>query len=403
MKYTHEFLKEMPKTDLHLHLDGSVRISSLIEMAKKANIDLPYYTEEELKKNVFKERYESLADYLKGFQYTCDVLRDMDNLERASYELAIDNQNEGVHYIEVRFAPQLLMNPAKDIGMKEVLISVNNGLNRAKQEYNEKETCELEFDYGIICCAMRMFTEAFSPYYKDIFKLMPNQKPMDVISNTAMELTTGAINLRDELNLPIVGIDLAGEEEGYPAVNFKDSYELAHRNFLNRTVHAGEAYGAESIFQAITDCYADRIGHGYSLFDSNLIVHRKIKDRKKYIENLSSFIADKRITIEVCLTSNLQTNPTIKDIKDHPFKDMLSNRMATTICTDNRLVSGTTVTDEYKLATDNFDIPVKILKDIVAYGFKKSFHFGSYVKKREYAKKAMNYFDKVAKKHNVNQ
>ena len=402
MKYTHEFLKDMPKTDLHLHLDGSLRIPSLIEMAKNIKVELPSYDAQGLKDTVFKDKYQNLGEYLKGFKYTCDVLRDLENLERASYELAIDNQNEGVNYIEVRFAPQLLMNPAKNIGMKEILHRVNDGLLRAKNEYNQKKDKGLEFDYGIICCAMRMFNEKFSPYYSDIFKLMPNQKPAYVISNTAMELTTGAIKLRDEDGLPIVGIDLAGEEAGYPAVNFKDSYELAHRNFLNKTVHAGEAYGAESIFQAITDCYADRIGHGYSLFDSELIVHPKIKDKKKYIQNLASFIADKRITIEVCLTSNLQTNPDLKDIKDHHFKDMLENRMATTICTDNRLVSNTTVTDEYKLATDNFDIPVKILKDIVAYGFKKSFHSGSYVEKREYAKRAMNYFDQIAKKHNIN-
>lgn len=400
MKYTYDFLKEMPKTDLHLHLDGSLRLDSLIEMAKTTNIKLPSYNRELLKEKTFKDKYKNLGEYLTGFKYTCDVLRDLENLERASYELAIDNQNEGVYYIEVRFAPQLLMNPSKNIGMKEILLRVNNGLLKAKKEFNNNNP-SLEFDYGIICCAMRMFNEHFSPYYKDIFSLMPNMKPAHVISHTAMELTTGAIKIRDEQGIPIVGIDLAGEEEGYPAHNFKKAYEFAHKNFLNKTVHAGEAYGAESIFQAITDCYADRIGHGYSLFTPDLIVHPKIKDKEKYINNLASYIADKRITIEVCLTSNLQTNPELQSIKDHHFKEMLKNRMATTICTDNRLVSNTTVTDEYKLATDNFEIPIKILKDIVAYGFKKSFHFGSYVEKRNYAKRAMKFFDKVAKKHGL--
>jgi adenosine deaminase len=119
------------------------------------------------------------------------------------------------------------------------------------------------------------------------------------------------------------------------------------------------------------------------------------------VTDLASYIADKRVMIEVCLTSNLQTNPGLKDIKNHPFKHMLDNRMALTICTDNRLVSNTTVSREYRLAVDNFDMPIKRLKDIVAYGFKKSFFPGHYVGKRDYAKKCMQYFDVVAKKHGV--
>src|SRR5690606_28118364 len=105
------------------------------------------------------------------------------------------------------------------------------------------------------------------------------------------------------------------------------------------------------------------------------------------------------IAIEVCLTSNLQTNPLITDIKQHKFKDMLENRMATVICTDNRLVSNTTVSNEYQLALDNFDVPIKRLKDMVAYGFKKSFFPGNYVEKREYAKQCLHYFDRVATKY----
>jgi len=168
---------------------------------------------------------------------------------------------------------------------------------------------------------------------------------------------------------------------------------------LLKTLHAGEAYGAESVFEAITECYADRIGHGYSMFIPDMIQHADITDRAAYIRNLASYIADKRIAIEVCLTSNLQTNPALTDIKQHKFKDMLENRMATVICTDNRLVSNTTVSKEYQLALDNFDIPLKRLKDMVAYGFKKSFFPGSYVEKREYAKQCLEYFDHVAKRY----
>lgn len=406
MKYSYEFIKEMPKSDLHLHLDGSLRLNTLIELAKSLNVELPSYEEQGLKELVFKDFYSNLGEYLRGFQYTCDVLRDAQAIERASYELAIDNQNEGVYYIEVRFAPQLLIDESKGLTFEKVLEACTKGLDQAKREFNQKDEVmkgeKPHFNYGIICCAMRMFSkEGFSPYYTSLYNIIPNSKDSQVIKLAAMELARASVKLRDEKGFPIVGIDLAGQEEGYPAHNFKEAYAYVHKNFMHKTVHAGEAYGAESIFQAITECYADRIGHGYSLFMPDLILDPQIKNKQKYIEDLSSYIADRRTVIEVCLTSNMQTNPELKNIKDHKFKDMLENRMATTICTDNRLVSNTTVSDEYKLALDNFEIPLKRLKDIVAYGFKKSFYPGHYVEKRSYAKNVMQYFDKIAKKHGV--
>ena len=405
-KYTEAFLKEMPKSDLHLHLDGSMRIPSLIEMAKRTNVKLPSYTEEGLRELVFKDTYESLPDYLHGFQYTCSVLRNLENIEQAAYELAIDNQNEGVCYIEPRFAPQLLVDHENGLTMETVLGATNKGLERAQKEYNNrpeiKNGTKPEFHYGIISCAMRKFgPKGYSPYYTQFFKSMQYSTEMEVLKAGALQMVKAVIQIRDEKGIPVVGIDLAGQESGYPPGKFKEIYNYAHKNFMHKTVHAGEAYGAESIFQAITDCYADRIGHGYYLFDENKIVDPSVTNKKKYLDDLISFVADKRTTIEVCLTSNLQTNPEIKSIKDHYFKEMLKNRMSVTICTDNRLVSNTTVTKEFKLAVDNFEIQPKHLKDIVAYGFKKSFYPGLYIDKRLWAKKVMLHFDEVAKKHGI--
>ncbi|MCA1929323.1 adenosine deaminase family protein [Rheinheimera sp.] len=402
--YSLDFIKEMPKSDLHLHLDGSLRLDSLIEMAAKAGVTLPSQTVEGLKELVFKDSYKNLGEYLHCFQYTCAVLRDMDNLERAAYELAIDNQLEGVNYIEVRFAPQLLIDLPCGIDFDRVMHAVNNGLKRAQNEYNSQAAIlsgdKPPFAYGIINCAMRMFGDkGFSPYYTNLFQLMRDFSPIEVIKLAAMELVRASVRLRDEAGIPIVALDLAGQESGYPASKFKEVYEFAHQHFLLKTLHAGEAYGAESVFEAITECYADRIGHGYSLFVPEMIQDPSIKDKQKYIRELASYIADKRIAIEVCLTSNLQTNPGISDIKAHKLGDMLDHRIVTVICTDNRLVSNTTVSREYKLALDNFDIPLKRLKDMVAYGFKKSFFPGSYVEKRQYAKQCLEYFDKVAQKY----
>lgn len=403
-KYSLDFIKEMPKADLHLHLDGSLRPDSLIEMAKRNKIELPSYTVDGLYDLVFKESYQNLGEYLHGFQYTCSVLRDLESLEQASYELAMDNLAEGVNYIEVRFAPQLLMDPSRGITFDTVMHAVNDGLKKAQSEYNlsaaVKEEGKPPFAYGIINCAMRMFGDkGFSPYYTHMFQLLSDHKPIDVIKTAAMELVRASVRVRDEQGLPIVGLDIAGQEIGYPAHKFKDVYEYAHQNFLLKTVHAGEAYGAESIFEALTQCYADRLGHGYSLFSPDMIEDESIKDKAEYARQLTSFIADRRIAVEVCLTSNMQTNPSIGELSNHNFGHMLDNRLATIICTDNRLVSRTTVSNEYKLALDTFDVPLKRLKDIVAYGFKKNFFPGNYIEKRAYAKQTLQYFDRVAHKY----
>lgn len=406
MNYPRDFLFEIPKSDLHLHLDGSLRLKTLIEASKKLNFELPSHDESSLEKLVFKDTYANLGEYLKGFKYTCNALRDLEFLEQVSYELAVDNQKENVSYIEVRFAPQLLIDPQKNLSFETIVEAVNKGLLRAKKEYNQSKSVLKDkrptFDYGIITCAMRMFDKkGFSPFYSNLFDVMRYSSKNQIIRFAAMELVRGAVKLRDEKGIPIVAIDLAGQEEGSPPRWFKDAYAFAHKNFMNKTLHAGEAYGAESIFEAITECYADRIGHGYSLFMPERIQDLKITNKKQYIEHLSSFIADKRTVIEVCLTSNLQTNPELKSLKEHKFKDMLEHRIATSLCTDNRLISKTTLTKEYELATSHFNIPLKRLKDIVAYGHKKNFRFGTYVEKRQAAKENMLYFDKIAKKYHL--
>jgi len=405
--YSHAFLKAMPKADLHLHLDGSLRPASLIEMAQRSGVELPSYTVEGLYDLVFKESYQNLGEYLHGFQYTCAVLRDMENLEQAAYDLAQDNLAEGVVYIEVRFAPQLMMDPTRGIDFDTVMHAVNRGLARAQAEYNGQAEVRSgqrpPFNYGIINCAMRMFgKKGFSPYYTQLFQMLRDHEPKDVIKAAAMEMIRASVRLRDEEGLPIVGLDIAGQEMGYPAHEFKEVYEYAHQNFMLKTVHAGEAYGAESIFEALTLCYADRLGHGYSLFSPELIQDERITDKHEYARRLASFIADRRIAIEVCMTSNLQTNPTIGSAQNHNFKHMYNNRIATVICTDNRLVSRTTVTQEYELALSAVDVPLKRLKDMVAYGFKKNFFAGDYIAKRAYAKQVLQYFDKVAAEHGVN-
>ncbi len=374
-------------------------------MASKGSVPLPSYTEAGMRELVFKDSYADLPEYLKGFSYTCAVLRDPENLERAAYELALDCIEEGVCYIEPRFAPQLLMDN-KDLTMARMLGAVDKGLNRAKKEYNAKQEVRERrlprFDYGIITCAMRMFgPSGFSPYYDALFGVHGNSAPTEIIRMAAMELARGVVRARDELGIPIVGFDIAGQEAGYPADNFTEAFNYVHKNFMHKTVHAGEAYGAESIFQAITDLHADRLGHGYSLFDVDKVSDPAIKDKLQYTEKLASFIADQRVTIEVCLTSNLQTKPELKDLRNHSLGKMLQRRLSATLCTDNRLVSNTTVSKEIRLAVDSFELDPKTLKNMIVYGFKRSFYPGSYTEKRDYVRSLISRYEEVARQYGI--
>ncbi|RMD93576.1 MAG: adenosine deaminase family protein [Calditrichaeota bacterium] len=390
-----ELLTKIPKTDLHLHLDGSLRMETLIDLARKENVNLPSYTVEGLNELVFKDQYQNLEEYLKTFGYTTRVMQNPENLERIAYELAVDNQKEGVRYIEVRFAPQLHIN--KNMDMKTVIKSVNKGLLQAQQEFNQRREVisgkEPPFYYGIITCALRSFGP-YSEYYANFINALSYSDAKTIFGLCSLELAKGAVRIRDELGIPIVGFDLAGAEKGNPAKDHWRAFQYAHENFMHKTVHAGEAYGPSSIFQAITELHADRIGHGFYLFDINK-VEESIQDKERYVSDLCQYIADRRITIEVCLTSNKQTIPELKRLEDHSFGKMLEHELSTTICTDNRAVSKTTVTKELMLALKHFNIPPKTLKNIIIYGFKRSFFPDIYSKKRRYVRQCIDFYEKV--------
>jgi len=393
-----DWIRKIPKTDLHVHLDGSLRLSTLIELAKRYQVQLPSYTEEGLRNLVFKENYADLAEYLQGFAYTCAVMRHSEALEQISYELAMDNFAEGVRYIEPRFDPQLCA--TESLSIQEVLQSVNRGLEKAKKEINQRkeirERKEPPFEYGIIGCALRKFEGVFSPYYAKFISTHSYTPLQQVYPIASLELVRALVEIRDCQGIPIVGFDLAGEEKGWPAAAHRRAFEFAHQHFLNKTIHAGEAYGPASIFQAITLCHTQRIGHGLHLFASHLVEHLSDpKEREKYTRDLIEFIAEQRITIEVCLSSNLQTNPEIQELKNHPCKQMLKEKLSVSFCTDNRLVSHTSVSQEIEKAVQAFQLSPKQLKDIISYGFKRSFMPVNYAEKRAYVHQVMDYYESL--------
>lgn len=394
---TRAFIERVPKTDLHLHLDGSIRLGTLIELASQYNVDLPATTESGLREKVFKDQYESLKDYLRGFAYTVSVLQSEVALHRVAYELARDCQAEGTRYIEVRFAPQLHMH--RHLSAENVLKAVNKGLDTAKQEFNSRSEvasgAEPPFEYGIIVCAMRMFQPGYSEHLGDLWRVHCHSDPQRIYSMASLELARAAVHIRDQFDLPIVGFDLAGEEAGFPAENHAEAFAYAHKHFMKKTVHAGEAYGPESIFQAITDLHADRIGHAYFLYRDDMVDGAEIEDPKAYTEALVEYIADRRITLEICLTSNMQTIPALRKLEDHTLARMLTQRQSTTFCTDNRSVSNTTITDEILRATEALDLSAQDLRNSIIYGFKRSFFPDTYSKKRAYVRQIIDYYDKI--------
>ena len=397
---TDALIKALPKTDLHVHLDGSLRIPTLIELARDQKLELPSETEAGLREQVFKDSYASLVEYLAGFDYTVAALQTSEALERAAYELAVDNIEEGVRYIEVRFAPQLHMH--EGLGFDEVLAAVTRGLDRARSEHEGsaavKERGEPPFRFGIIVCALRRFEAGTSRWYRQLFSVLSDAPEKQIYRMASLELARAAVRCRDELDMPIVAFDLAGQESGYPAHEHRDAYEYAHTHFMKKTVHAGEAYGPESIFEAITALHADRIGHGYHLFSPDLC-GPKVQNPADYVGRLARYIADRRVTVEVCITSNLQTNPAIGRVENHHFGKMLESRLSATLCTDNRLHSHTTVSREVRLAVDAFGMDLKQLRNTIIYGFKRSFFPGPYQHKRDYVRAIIDHYDKVISAH----
>ena len=388
---TDSFIRQVPKTDLHVHLDGSLRLGSLIEMARAEGVELPSYEEAGLRELVFKDHYADLPEYLHGFAYTCAVLRTAENLERVAYELAWDNINEGVRYVEARFAPQLHVHPGLEI--KEVVTAVARGMERAQKEFNARPEVaagdDLDFHFGLIACAMRRFSAGMSSYYAGLLGSLSHMPKRQLYGVASLELARAAVELRDREGLPVVGFDLAGEEAGYPAGDHAPAYHYAHSHFLRKTVHAGEAYGPESIFHAITECHTNRVGHGTFLFCADTIMDPGIEDRTRYVERLAEYVASQRVTLEVCLTSNLQTTPSIGSIAVHPIREMIERKLSVSICTDNRLVSNTTVTDELRKLVAAIPISSHEFRDLIVAGFKGSFFPGTYREKRAFVRRLL--------------
>ena len=322
MTLTQETLRKLPKTDLHLHLDGSLRPKTVWDLAQERRVKLPAKTPAELaKKLTAGPRVRNLADYLKIFDITLSVLQDPDALERVSYELAEDCALENVRHMEVRYSP--ILHQKQGLKLPAIVDPVLAGLKRAERDFR--------LSTGVIICGMR-----------------------NISPRKSYELAQLAIAYRDR---GVVAFDLAGEEKDHPARDHRRAFRLVAEHNLASTVHAGEGFGPPSIAQALHDCGAHRIGHGTRLIEDPDLLH---------------YVNDHRVPLEVCLTSNIQTRA-VKSVKDHPFRQYLDMGLRVTLNTDNRTVSNTNLTKEYALAARAFRLSPYQVKRILIGGFKSAF------------------------------
>ena len=332
-----DVFRQMPKVLLHDHLDGGLRPQTIIDLAKDdPSIVLPAHDPEELRQWFFRGANRgSLVEYLEGFAVTCGVMQTAASLERVAYELMEDMRADGVVYTEVRFAP--ILHLSKGLNLEQVMTAVYRGLERGKRDFG--------VHYGIIVCALRNMDPAIS-----------------------LKMAELAVAYREK---GCVAFDLAGEEAGHPAKDHLEAFHYCKRENFNITIHAGEAFGPPSIWQALQYCGAHRIGHGTRLIEDMVIAG----DSLVYIGTLANYVRDHRVPIEVCLQSNIHTGAA-PSLEEHPFRFLVKNHFRVTLNTDNRLMSKTTMTDEYEIAHLTYGLTSRDFEKLSLNGMKSAFaHF----------------------------
>jgi adenosine deaminase len=322
VEVTEELLRALPKADLHCHLDGSLRLHTILELADEQGIKLPVDDGAGLARAIHLGQVcQSLDEYLSAFDVTLSVLQTEKALYRAAYELAIDAAAENVRYIEVRYSPAL--HQQKGLKMTAIVEAVLEGLRAAKHKAGIKS--------GVIICGIRQINP-----------------------QTSIRLAELAVAYK---NKGVKGFDLAGAEYDFPAKDHKAAFQLILNNNVNCTCHAGEAYGPESIAQALHVVGVHRIGHGTRLREDG---------------DLLNYVNDHRIPIEVCASSNVQTGA-IPDLASHPVRFYFDYGLRVTINTDNRLITDTTVTKELWLLHKHCGFTLEDLTTMIVSGFKSAF------------------------------
>ncbi|MBO4271294.1 adenosine deaminase [Microbispora triticiradicis] len=313
---TLEEIRRVPKVLLHDHLDGGLRTGTIVDLARECGHELPTYDPDALGA-WFREAADSgsLERYLETFAHTVGVMQTRDALVRVAAECAEDLADDGVIYAEVRFAPE--QHTAQGLSLDEVVEAVLEGFRLGSAAPDGGTRIRV----GTLLTAMRHQARS-------------------------MEIAELAVRYRD---LGVAGFDIAGAEAGYPPTRHLDAFEYLQRENAHFTIHAGEAFGLPSIWQAIQWCGADRLGHGVRIIDDITVP----PDGEAKLGRLAAYVRDKRIPLEMCPTSNLQTGAALS-IAEHPIGLLRRLYFRVTVNTDNRLMSGTSVSREFAELVDAF-------------------------------------------------
>jgi adenosine deaminase len=327
-------VERAPKVLLHEHLDGGLRPQTVLELAESCGYrELPEREPEALARWFAAGADRgSLALYLEGFRHTIAVLQTAAALERVAYEFVEDMARDHVVYAEVRFAPHF--HTQNGLGLDGVMEAVMRGLRRGMHDHPVR--------VGVIVCAMRNLSAMLS-----------------------LQMAELAVAWRSR---GCVGFDLAGEEAGHPAKHHLDAFQLVKRMNFCITIHAGESFGPESIWQALQYCGAHRIGHGTRLVEDMVLYENKPIS----LGPLAQYVLDHRVPIEICLSSNVHTGATPR-LEQHPFPHYLAKGYRVTLNTDNRLMSRTSMTQECMLAVEHFGCTLDQLEKLAINGMKSAF------------------------------
>ena len=326
-----DWIKTVPKAVLHDHLDGGLRVDTLIELANEQNYqNLPSTNNDELKKWIQPKPDKSLAINLEAWEHTIGVMQDKDSIYRVTMEALEDLSNDGVVYAELRFAP--LVHTFKGLKSGEVINSVINGVKDGMQKYN--------IVAGIILCAMRQ-----------------EQNSVEVV------------NLCIEHN-DVVGFDLAGPEVGFSVLNHKEACNLAHQNNINITLHADWEV-PEGIKEVVLESKAKRIGHGSQILNDISFKNNKLS----FNNEAAKYVFDNKVPLEICPTSNVQCGA-YSNISEHSFGKLYESGFNVTINTDNRLMSDISMSEEVNNVVESFNLSekdiLKITRNTIQAGFVQS-------------------------------
>ncbi|MBA0054196.1 adenosine deaminase [Streptomyces sp. AJS327] len=332
-----EQIRRAPKVLLHDHLDGGVRPETVAELALESGYPGLPETEVDRLERWFREAADSgsLERYLETFQHTVGVMQTREALERVAAECAEDLAADGVVYAEVRFAPEQHL--AGGLTLEEVVEAVNDGFREGERR---ARAAGHRIRVGALLTAMRHAARA-------------------------LEIAELANGYRDA---GVVGFDIAGAEAGHPPTRHLDAFEYLKRENNHFTIHAGEAFGLPSIWQALQWCGADRLGHGVRIIDDIEVA----EDGTVRLGRLASYVRDKRVPLELCPTSNLQTGAATS-YAEHPIGLLRKLHFRATVNTDNRLMSGTSMSHEFEQLVKTFSYTLDDMQWFTVNAMKSSF------------------------------